>query len=366
MSWCNGYHGPTIGLAYTHDFVTFHQLENAFLPYNRNGVLFPRRIDGRYAMLSRPSDRGHTPFGDMYYSESPDLCFWGRHRFVMAPTGGWQSTKVGPGPTPIETSEGWLLFYHGVLTSCNGFVYSFGAALLDLDQPWKVIYRTEPYLLSPQTALRVRRRCAQRGFPLCGAVRWGHRPDRHLLRLRRHGDGVGLCDGGRGDRVHQGEFAHLMTLPQTHRPICQPFNLSTFHTRAVSSMNPSSPLQLIPEYRDYLWGGQRLRPGQLTAEAWVVYAEDFVAAGPLAGRTLAEVAAQDPIGLLGERTVAQTGTRFPLLIKILDCAQWLSLQVHPDDEAAERLGGTGLLRQDRGVACARRRAGRAAHRRHAS
>ncbi len=58
-------------------------------------------------------------------------------------------------------------------------------------------------------------------------------------------------------------------------------------------MNLSFPLQLIPEYRDYLWGGQRLRPGRLTAEAWVVYAEDFVAAGPLAGRTLAEVAAQD-------------------------------------------------------------------------
>ena len=51
---------------------------------------------------------------------------------------------------PIETSEGWLLIYHGVLTSCNGFVYSFGAALLDLDQPWRVMYRTEPYLLAPQ------------------------------------------------------------------------------------------------------------------------------------------------------------------------------------------------------------------------
>ena len=43
-----------------------------------------------------------------------------------------------------------MLFYHGVLTSCNGFVYSFGAALLDLDQPWKVMYRTAPYLMSPQ------------------------------------------------------------------------------------------------------------------------------------------------------------------------------------------------------------------------
>ena len=151
VSWCNGYHGPTIGLGYTNDFGTFHQLENAFLPYNRNGVLFPRRIDGKYAMLSRPSDTGHTPFGDIFYSESPDLIHWGKHRFVMGPVGGWQATKIGAGPTPIETTEGWLLFYHGVLTSCNCFVYSFGAALLDLDQPWKVIYRTAPYLMSPQT-----------------------------------------------------------------------------------------------------------------------------------------------------------------------------------------------------------------------
>jgi beta-1,4-mannooligosaccharide/beta-1,4-mannosyl-N-acetylglucosamine phosphorylase len=151
VSWCNGYHGPTIGLGYTTDFETFQQLENAFLPYNRNGVLFPRRINGKYAMYSRPSDTAHTPFGDIFYSESPDLIHWGKHRWVMSPIGGWQATKVGAGPTPIETSEGWLVFYHGVLTSCNGFVYSFSAALLDLDQPWKIIARAKPYLLSPQT-----------------------------------------------------------------------------------------------------------------------------------------------------------------------------------------------------------------------
>jgi beta-1,4-mannooligosaccharide/beta-1,4-mannosyl-N-acetylglucosamine phosphorylase len=67
----------------------------------------------------------------------------------MGTTDGWQSTKIGAGPTPIETSEGWLLIYHGVLTSCNGFVYSFGAALLDLDRPWQVIARGDPYLLAP-------------------------------------------------------------------------------------------------------------------------------------------------------------------------------------------------------------------------
>lgn len=150
ITWCNGYHGPTIGVGYTHDFLTFFQLENAYLPFNRNGVLFPRRINGKFAMLSRPSDNGHTPFGSIFYSESPDMIHWGRHRFLMGPTNGWQSTKIGAGPLPIETSAGWLLFYHGVLTSCNGFVYSMGAAILDIDQPWKTKYVSAPYLMAPQ------------------------------------------------------------------------------------------------------------------------------------------------------------------------------------------------------------------------
>jgi beta-1,4-mannooligosaccharide/beta-1,4-mannosyl-N-acetylglucosamine phosphorylase len=151
VTWCNGYHGPTIGVASTHDFVGFQQLDNAYLPYNRNGVLFPRKIGGRYLMLSRPSDDGHTPFGDIFCSESPDLIHWGRHRHVMGTRpGSWESTKIGAGPIPIETDEGWLLIYHGVLTSCNGFVYSMGAALLDLEEPWRVIARPNAYLLSPQ------------------------------------------------------------------------------------------------------------------------------------------------------------------------------------------------------------------------
>ena len=150
ITWCNAYAGwPVIGVGYTEDFETFYQMENATLPFNRNGVVFPRKIGGKYVMLTRPSDRGHTPFGEIYISESPDLMHWGRYRLVMRPAFGWQATKVGAGPIPIETSEGWLLLYHGVLTSCNGFVYSMGAALLDLDRPSQVIARTEPYLLHP-------------------------------------------------------------------------------------------------------------------------------------------------------------------------------------------------------------------------
>jgi beta-1,4-mannooligosaccharide/beta-1,4-mannosyl-N-acetylglucosamine phosphorylase len=151
--WCNGYHGPCIGMGYTFDFEKFYLMENSTMIFNRNGVLFPRKIGKNYAMFSRPSDSGHTPFGDIVYSESPDLTYWGKHRHVMAPLGansGWQSTKIGAGPAPIETTEGWLLFYHGVLNSCNGFVYSFSAALLDLDEPWKVIARARPYLINPR------------------------------------------------------------------------------------------------------------------------------------------------------------------------------------------------------------------------
>lgn len=154
ITWCNGYHGPTIGVAYTFDFQEFVQLENAFLPYNRNGVLFPRRINGKYAMLSRPSDTGHTPFGDMFYSQSNDMEYWGHHRYVMGSSqfeeSGWQSAKIGAGATPIETEEGWLEIYHGVIKTCNGFVYRMGCALLDIDKPWKVLKRTKSYILGPE------------------------------------------------------------------------------------------------------------------------------------------------------------------------------------------------------------------------
>ena len=153
VTWCNGYHGPTIGMAHTSDFKVFTQMENAFLPFNRNGVMFPRKVSGMYMMMSRPSDNGHTPFGDIFVSQSPDLTFWGKHRFMMGvineDKSAWQGTKIGPGPIPIETNEGWLMIYHGVITTCNGFVYRMGSALLDLDEPWKVIARTKDYILAP-------------------------------------------------------------------------------------------------------------------------------------------------------------------------------------------------------------------------
>jgi beta-1,4-mannooligosaccharide/beta-1,4-mannosyl-N-acetylglucosamine phosphorylase len=168
--WCTDFYGAALGMAKTTDFKTFVRIENPFLPYNRNGVLFPRKINGNFALLSRPSDSGHTPFGDVFFSESPDLVFWGKHRHIMSRGGGWwQSLKIGGGAAPIETSEGWLLFYHGVSGTCNGYVYSMGACILDIDNPSIVKYRCSNFILTPETWYEERGFVANVVFP-CAAL----------------------------------------------------------------------------------------------------------------------------------------------------------------------------------------------------
>lgn len=168
--WCQDFYGAAIGMAKTKDFKKFVRLENPFIPFNRNAVLFPRKIGGNYMMLSRPSDSGHTPFGDIFLSESPDLTYWGRHRHVMEKgSNWWETVKIGAGATPIETTEGWLLFYHGVSGSCNGFIYSMGGAILDSDNPSIVKYRCENFLLTPEEWYEERGFVPNVCFP-CGTI----------------------------------------------------------------------------------------------------------------------------------------------------------------------------------------------------
>lgn len=105
----------------------------------------------------------------------------------------------------------------------------------------------------------------------------------------------------------------------------------------------SSPLPLHAKLVDRVWGGHQLASspdGPPIGEAWVIAEDNRVISGPHAGRTLAELTAEHPRELLGERA---TGTRFPLLIKLLDCADWLSVQVHPNNEEAAELEGAGHL-----------------------
>lgn len=100
------------------------------------------------------------------------------------------------------------------------------------------------------------------------------------------------------------------------------------------------PFRLTPTYRDYVWGGKKLRPNTgITAEAWIVFEDDLIMDGLYTGQTLASVITLEGKALLGSKVISRSGTRFPLLIKLLDCANWLSLQVHPNDEQAAKLEG---------------------------
>ena len=82
------------------------------------------------------------------------------------PESAWQCTKIGAGSVPFLTEEGWLIFYHGVITTCNGFRYSMGAAILDKENPAKVLYRTRPYLLAPAALMNCRGDVPNVVFPL--------------------------------------------------------------------------------------------------------------------------------------------------------------------------------------------------------
>ena len=149
--WCDFFDGATISIAFTSDFKTFKKIDAPFLPNNRNGVLFPRKIDGKYFMLSRPSDLGHTPFGDLFVSASMDMRFWGKHRLILEHGWAWwTSLKIGGGPAPIELDDGWLIFIHGVTQTCNGYVYSLGAIIVEKDDVSKVKYRCDDFLLTPE------------------------------------------------------------------------------------------------------------------------------------------------------------------------------------------------------------------------
>ena len=136
-------------LARTDDFETYHRVAVITLPDNKDLVLFPEKIGGRYACLNRPmthtSDRG-----DIWISFSPDLVYWGDHRPVMSPRPRkWDSTKIGAGAPPIKTSQGWMEIFHGVRTTAAGTIYRLGAVLLDLEEPWRVIGRANQAILSP-------------------------------------------------------------------------------------------------------------------------------------------------------------------------------------------------------------------------
>jgi predicted GH43/DUF377 family glycosyl hydrolase len=171
--------GPLVSLAMTTDFRHFHRLGPAMPPEDKDAALFPRRIDGRWALIHRP-----TPLAGpahIWIAFSPDLRHWGDHTLLLPAREGawWDAGKIGLGPPPLETPDGWLMLYHGVRSTASGSLYRAGLALLDLEDPRRVLHRTDEWVFGPSESYEQTGDVGGVVFP-CG---WIHDPVTDELRI---------------------------------------------------------------------------------------------------------------------------------------------------------------------------------------
>jgi beta-1,2-mannobiose phosphorylase / 1,2-beta-oligomannan phosphorylase len=137
--------GVCPALMTTTDFKSFERLGVVLPLENKDVCLLPGKVGGQYVMLHRPASPWCRP--GMWIATSPDLIHWGRHAFLAGPRPGmWDDIRIGAGPPPIRTDEGWLEVYHG--TGSEG--YCLGAMLLDLEDPGVVIGRSAEPIMVPE------------------------------------------------------------------------------------------------------------------------------------------------------------------------------------------------------------------------
>lgn len=145
--------GPLVSLALTSNFKTFRRLGPVMPPEDKDAALFPVKFNGLWAMLHRPVPRSSMLGAHIWISFSPNLKHWGEHHEIIpARQGGWwDANKIGLCSPPLQTKAGWLILYHGVKTTASGSIYRLGLALLDLENPLKVIRRTDEWIFGPKT-----------------------------------------------------------------------------------------------------------------------------------------------------------------------------------------------------------------------
>jgi predicted GH43/DUF377 family glycosyl hydrolase len=163
--------GPAVYLATTEDFRTVERYGIIQHPEDKNAALLPHRIDGRWILLHRPKTEYGGARGEIVLSRSPDLVSWSAPEQVLQPRDGawWDSLRIGIGPPPLETEHGWLLIYHGVKETVAGALYRVGLALLDLDEPTRVLRRLPAWVLAPRAVYERTGDVPNAVFP-CGVV----------------------------------------------------------------------------------------------------------------------------------------------------------------------------------------------------
>jgi predicted GH43/DUF377 family glycosyl hydrolase len=144
--------GPLVSLATTEDFRTYERLGPVMPPKDKDAALFPVRFNGRWAMLHRPVPRSSMLGAHIWLSFSPDLKHWGSHvEVIQARQGGWSdANKIGLSTPPLALDQGWLILYHGVRVTAAGCIYGLGLALLDRENPVRVLRRTDEWIFGPK------------------------------------------------------------------------------------------------------------------------------------------------------------------------------------------------------------------------
>lgn len=166
--------GPLVSLAVTKNFKSFHRKGALMPPEDKDAALFPEKFNGRWAMLHRPTSTFADTGAHIWISFSPDLKYWGEHQLLIPARRGswWDANKIGLSPPPLKTEKGWLILYHGVKSTASGCIYRLGSALLELDNPTKVIARSQEWIFAPQENYEVLGDVDKVVFP-CGWIAQG-------------------------------------------------------------------------------------------------------------------------------------------------------------------------------------------------
>lgn len=181
--------GPLVSMALTRDFKAFERLGPIMPPEDKDAALFPRRINGKWVLIHRPISAHSGSGAHIWISRSDDLKFWGQHQILIkARKGGWwDANKVGLNTPPLETSEGWLILYHGVRQTAAGAIYRLGLALLDHDNPFRVLRRSDEWVFGPQESYEREGDVDDVVFP-CG---WVH--DKNTGEIKMYYGGADTC-----------------------------------------------------------------------------------------------------------------------------------------------------------------------------
>lgn len=173
--------GPMVSLALTKDFTEFERMGSLLPPEDKDAALFPRKINGKWILIHRPVTVSGEPGMHIWASSSKDLQHWENHRVLIPARAGawWDANKVGLSAQPLETPDGWLILYHGMRQTAAGAIYRLGLILLDLEDPFKILHRSDEWIFWPQTIYEKKGDVGGAVFP-CG---WLLSPSAEKVRM---------------------------------------------------------------------------------------------------------------------------------------------------------------------------------------